>query len=258
MSKKIMAIGTAIAFAFALAVVATGDEAAVACDKKEAKTTTASSKSCTKSASAAKVASTESASSSCCAAKTASAKVASSKCTRSASAAKVASSGCSKSTAALASSCDKSASARTASSCDKSASARTASSCNKAAGAKLASGCCAGKAAVAGYSKEGKAKAKETPEEHAAALKAVVDEVPAYESRRVVVTGTMACGHCSLEATATCAPLLKTTDGKVYPLAPSQMVKNMRHSDAAQFHVTSRVKNLYGVKYLDVQAFDTL
>jgi hypothetical protein len=125
-----------------------------------------------------------------------------------------------------------------------------------------ASGCC-GKSAVAGYEKasctaaccSGTAKAAE----QAMAVREVTDELPYGDNKRVVLEGTLACGKCTYQATETCAPLLKTADGKVYPLAPgNNLVKEMRHSKAGSFEVSGRVDKTYGTKYIDVVAFHTL
>jgi hypothetical protein len=239
MSKKLISIGTVVAIAFAVAIVAAGDHSAVACDGN-AKASTASATANCSSASAASLAS---------------------------------SSGCSKSTAAVASaaSCNKTASARVASSssCNKSANVVVAGyGCNKSAAktagsgcsasSKVASGdCCDARNAVAGYTKKA---SEETPQEHATALKEIVDVIPAGNNKRLVLTGSMECGSCSHHATAACAPLLKTSDGKIYPLINNQLVSKMRHDESAKngFEVSTRVKKLYGVKYLDVVAYKTL
>jgi len=144
--------------------------------------------------------------------------------------------------------------AKTASSsCTRSAT-KTASTCSKSA---VASGCCAsGKSAVAGYTKTGDE--KQNDEERAAALKKVVDELPYRESARIVVAGNMECGHCSYHATASCAPLFKTADGKVYPLAPGNLVDKMNGERGEGFEVTARVRKMDGIKYLDVLTFEQL
>ena len=172
-----------------------------------------------------------------------------------------------KASAASASSCSKSASAASvaSSACCMGASASVASSseCTKSASYASAS-CCDGKAAVAGYTKTGDEKAcskeaKEATEAHAAAIAKITDEIPYRADKRLVLSGTMQCGHCSYEATESCAPLLKTVDGKVYPLAPGQILTKMKKTEAADgFEVTTRVKKIDGVKYLDVVSFKAL
>lgn len=283
MSKKLMVIGTVAVAAFAVAFIAAGDLAtANACDGK-AKTTTTSASSCSKSASA------KAAKSSSCT-KSASAKTASaSSCSKAATAKTASASSCSKSTAAKTASmgccasgasaktasmdhCNKSASAakvasagecnasaKTASACTKSAKTASASGCNKSASAaKIASGaCCDGKDAVAGYTKTGKEK-KQSHEARFAAIKEITDEVPFREPKRLVLTGSMQCGHCSYDATASCAPLLKTTEGKVYPLLGSDLVKDMRKAGAAEYKVSTRVKKVDGINFLEVTAFEAL
>ena len=89
-------------------------------------------------------------------------------------------------------------------------------------------------------------------------MKEIVDELPYREAKRVVLTGSVACGKCSYNLTESCAPLLKTSDGKVYPLIKSDFVKQMRHSSAAEFKVSSRVRKMGGLSYLDIQAIDEI
>jgi hypothetical protein len=97
--------------------------------------------------------------------------------------------------------------------------AATAAACTKSASACVrsaaAAACCptSGRAAVAGYTK---AECGEKARAHAAALGEITDEIPYREAKRLVVVGTMACGSCTYKKTASCAPLLKTEDGKVY------------------------------------------
>jgi len=124
--------------------------------------------------------------------------------------------------------------------------------------AKTASaGCCQGKEAEAGYSKaQGCCKAEGASQQ--AALKGIVTDLPYAERHRVVVAGTMECGHCTYKATAKCQPLLKTTDGKVYPLLQSNLVKDMRHDKTGTFEVSSNVKVVNGIKYLDVKSYRSM
>jgi hypothetical protein len=74
----------------------------------------------------------------------------------------------------------------------------------------------------------------------------------------VTVAGTIECAHCTYDAVATCQPLLKTADGKIYPMLRSNLIKKMKHSGAKQVEVTSNVRNAHGVKYLDVKSFKAL
>ena len=184
---------------------------------------------------------------------------------KSASATKASSGCCAKSaTAASSVACDKSAKTASAGACDKSAkSAKTASAstCSKASAASIASNCCLGKDAVAGYSKAGDDKAccnSMKADAHATALKGIVDEIPYAERHRVVVAGSMECGHCNYSATEHCQPLFKTTDGKVYPLIRSDLVTKMRSAEASAFEVSSSVKFVNGVKYLEVKSYKSL
>ena len=95
--------------------------------------------------------------------------------------------------------------------------------------------------------------------EKKAALIEIVDDLPYRESKRLVLTGNMGCGRCSYQATAGCQPLLKTADGKVYPLIKNSIVKKMQGSDAGSgFKVSSRVTRVDGVKFLQVTSFKVL
>jgi len=158
--------------------------------------------------------------------------------------------------------CNKDASAKNASaslSC-KSAAATTASaSCSRSAAAKTASACCSSKNAVAGYTKAEKKQAKaEEAAARTAALKEITDPLPYKNNKRVVVTGSMQCGSCSYKATAACAPLFKTIDGKVYALIQNGKWEAMHKSGADTFEVSTRVTKRSGMKYLEVVAFKAL
>jgi len=266
MSKKIITIVAALAVVLASSFVFSGDSAA--CDGEKsasAKTTDAKASCC--SAAAAKTASAK---------KAASGKVASTKTSKascSASAAKTASaSGCTKDTAANASvktastgsCCSSAASAKTASAagCDKNASAASVaghSGCDKSASAAHASanGCDKSNAASVA-SNDCKAKNAEFTAKEKAALLEVVDALPYRDAKRLVLAGSMECGKCSYKAVDHCAPLFKTADGKVYPLMNTELVKKMRNGEASEYEVSTRVRNLDGIKYLEVKAFKAL
>jgi hypothetical protein len=139
-----------------------------------------------------------------------------------------------------------------------SAKAATATASTKSAGACTAgSGCCAaGKAAVAGYAK---GECGDKAAASAASLAEITDEVPYGEAKRVVVTGTMACGSCTYHKTAACAPLVKTKDGKVYPLVKNQMIERLHQANAEEgVELSTRVRKIDGVKYLEVLSFRAL
>jgi len=175
-------------------------------------------------------------------------------------------------TASAKSSCSKSATTTASSGCSKSTATTASAGCNKSATTTASAGCCkaSGKAAVAGYTKKASASCSKSAGATAsaacckaekaaakiAALRGIVDELPYRESKRLVVTGSVACGKCSYHLTESCAPLLKTTDGKVYPLIKSDFVKQMRNSSAAEFKVSSRVRKMGGLSYLDIQAIE--
>jgi hypothetical protein len=92
-----------------------------------------------------------------------------------------------------------------------------------------------------------------------AAVKTAVDDLPYAENRRVVLAGSYACGHCALGVTEECAPMLKTADGKVYPMINSARVDAMRAAKLANgVEVSGLVKKLDGVKYIDVKSYRAL
>jgi hypothetical protein len=148
-------------------------------------------------------------------------------------------------------SCDKSASAA-ASGCTRVASATMAGShegCTKGASA-AAAGCCDGaKSAAAG---------EKCSESTSASLKGVVDELPYRENKRVVLAGSYACGHCTLEKTAECAPMLKTADGKIYPLLKTARASELRAMEGKNVEVSGTIKKYDGVKFIDVKSYKVI
>jgi hypothetical protein len=63
-----------------------------------------------------------------------------------------------------------------------------------------------------------------------ASLKGLVDEMPYKENKRVTLAGSYACGHCDLAKTDDCSPMLKTTDGKVYPLFQNARAADLKNA----------------------------
>jgi hypothetical protein len=132
--------------------------------------------------------------------------------------------------------------------CSKSSSAAAG---DKSASAAAAEGCCEGKSASAtGADKCATVKS--------ASLKGVVDDMPYRENKRVVLAGAYACGHCTLDKTADCTPMLKTADGKIYPLLQNNRAKEMRSTEGKNIEVSGTVKKLDGVKFLDVKSYRVL
>lgn len=89
---------------------------------------------------------------------------------------------------------------------------------------------------------------------HTSAVKKVVDNIPYREAKRLVVTGEVMCGKCAkIGEMVKCQPMVKTNDGKIYPLVKNGVVKKLRacHSDS-QYKISGRVKKIQGVRYLDV------
>jgi hypothetical protein len=139
-------------------------------------------------------------------------------------------------------------------------------SCTAGAAAAAASGCCkegaqasAAMAGGDGCAKSAAAGSKEACEQaKTASLKGVVDEMPYRESKKVVLTGAYACGHCQLHKTEECSPMLKTADGKVYPMLQSNQVAEIKAAKAASIQVTGVVKKVDGVKFIDVKSYKAI
>lgn len=132
--------------------------------------------------------------------------------------------------------------------CSKAAAADCAKFCSKTASAGKCckagmSACCAGaKRAV-----------------HSAALKKVVDDIPYRESKRLVLTGKVMCGKCGLGELELCQPMIKTEGGKLYPIAKNALARKMRGCQSENaFKISTRVKRIDGVKYLEVTSFTAL
>jgi hypothetical protein len=128
----------------------------------------------------------------------------------------------------------------------------TDKSASTAASGKAAGGCCDSKTATAAGSAE-KCSSAQT-----ASLKGKVDDMPYRESKRVVIAGSYACGHCTLQKTEDCAPMLKTADGKVYPLLQNNHATDMRSKEGKSLEVSGTVKKVDGVKFLEVKSFKVL
>jgi len=154
------------------------------------------------------------------------------------------------------SSCDKTASAASAG-CTRDASTVAAGggeACEKkgASASAAKSGCCESGA------KSAKAGGEACSESKSASLKGVVDELPYRENKRVVLAGSYACGHCTLDKTAECAPMLKTADGKVYPLLKTARSSDMRSVEGKNLEVSGTVKKIDGVKFIDVKSYKAI
>ena len=95
---------------------------------------------------------------------------------------------------------------------------------------------------------------------HAKAVAEVADEIPYRETKRLVLTGNVFCGGCKMEGISKCQPMIKTDDGKIYPLARGAMVKKMGGCRGGEttYEIKGRVKKIYGVKYIDVKSYATL
>ena len=129
-------------------------------------------------------------------------------------------------------------------------SAKTASAAGSSD--KAAAGCCESKTASAAGSDEKCSTAK------TASLKGKVDEMPYRESKKVVIAGSYACGHCTLQKTEDCSPMLKTADGKVYPLLQNNHAMEMKSKEGKNLEVSGTVKKVDGVKFLDVKSYKVL
>jgi hypothetical protein len=131
-----------------------------------------------------------------------------------------------------------------ASCCEKGASAATTASagsgCDKSASA----------AAIAGNKSE-------CSKDATAAL--TYAAIKQRAGRRVVLSGNAVCGKCTYEVTESCEALFATADGKVYRLMKNAHVDKMRKADVENgFEITTRVREVDGVKYLEIQNIKAL
>jgi hypothetical protein len=155
--------------------------------------------------------------------------------------------------------------AGTAAACEKEKT-RTA----KAAAASEGAGCCASKStAAAAASCDRSVYASASGPACAAAAKAdgcekstrtaAVDELPYREYRGLVLTGSYACGHCTVGAFDECTPLFRTADGKTYRLWEGDRLASLRREGAAKnVEIATVVKKIEGVKYLEVKSYKIL
>lgn len=136
------------------------------------------------------------------------------------------------------------------SSCSKTVKA----SCSAKVSAKGCSASCKG--ACSGEKACCKSAAAKMKVKRIAAVKAVVSDLPYNESKRLVLTGHYVCGKCQLEKFESCQALFKTNDGEIYPLVSNSKVKKLRMMKSSDgFQITTRVKRLDGIKYLEVLNF---
>ena len=91
-----------------------------------------------------------------------------------------------------------------------------------------------------------------------ASLKGLVDEMPYKENKRVTLAGAYACGHCDLAKTEDCSPMIKTTDGKIYPLLQNARASELKDAEGKNIQVSGTVKKVDGVKFLEVKSFKVL
>jgi len=91
-----------------------------------------------------------------------------------------------------------------------------------------------------------------------ASLKGLVDEMPYKENKRVTLAGAYACGHCDLAKTEDCSPMLKTADGKIYPLLQNARASEIKDAEGKNIQVSGTVKKVDGVKFLEVKSFKVL
>ena len=122
---------------------------------------------------------------------------------------------------------------------------------NANAGNKEA-GCCDSKTASAAGSGE------KCGSGNTASLKGKVDDLSYREGKRIVMAGSYACGHCTLQKTEDCSPMFKTADGKVYPLLQNNHAKEMRGSEGKNLEVSGTVKKVDGVKFIEVKSYKVL
>ena len=240
MNRSKMAFGTVAAFGLAVVLAGVGDSSfAVACDTS-AKTASASASCCSKDKSA-NAASIEARKLKHMRVTTAS--TAAGACTRDA-AMSASADGCTKSTTTAAS---------MNSGCESAHASAAAAGCEKSTAMAAGAGSCCDSKSAKSAAIEGCDQAE------TASLKGAVDTLPYGENRRVVLAGTYECGHCGLNLTDECAPMLKTADGKVYPLMDNARVEAMRAAKCANgVEVSGLVRKVGGVKFIDVKSYRAL
>ncbi len=134
----------------------------------------------------------------------------------------------------LASACSETASAL---SCSKHAITTTASSsCSKFASTTTAASGCS-------YSKD--------------KVALTYAEVDLHEGRRLVLTGNTVCSKCTFQSTESCSTLFQTADGNIYRLIDNNMIKGLRAAED-NVKITTTVRKIDGVKYLEVETFKAI
>jgi len=129
-------------------------------------------------------------------------------------------------------------------------------SCPTGASAKGCKASCRGCGAAGACCKTAAAKMRA---KHISEIKSAVTELPYHESKRLVLSGQVLCGKCQLNKFETCQTLLKTNDGKLYPLLSNNKVHKLRMTESNNgFEITARVKRLDGIKYLEVISFNEM
>jgi len=128
--------------------------------------------------------------------------------------------------------------------------AAAGAACDQSAKTASAGGSCCAEKAVQTASGDEKCSTSKT-----ASLKGVIDEMPYRENKRVTLAGAYACGHCNLDKTEDCAPMLKTADGKIYPLLETARASELKNTDGKSIQVSGTVKKVDGVKFLDVKSY---
>jgi hypothetical protein len=236
MNRSKMAFGTVSVFGLAVVLAGVGDSSfAVACDTA-AKTASATASCCSndKSASAASVEGKKLKHMRVATASTAGA------CTRDAA------------MSASASGCTRSATTTASMKSDCEAAHAAAAGCETSTAMAAGAGSCC-------ESKSVKTAAMEGCEAKTASAKHAVDKLPYAENRRVVLAGTYECGHCELHLTDECSPMLKTADGKIYPLLHNARVEALREAKCANgVEVSGLVRKIDGVKVIDVKSYRAL
>lgn len=254
MTRKILMLGTIAAFGLAAVIVGAGDT--FACDKATKSASAANSSGCTKDAQQAS-ATAASTTPSCCAKGGAKATTAGNVHKSMIKSAMVAP-GASPvlNTVAFAAGVSGSTVTAGSGSCCEAKSAGAAASSGKSCDeAKAIRAGTSGKSCDAAVKTAG---AGASCEKSTTTAAAAVDVVPYREDKRLVLTGTYECGHCGVGATAECSPMFKTADGKVYPLWNSDRVSSLRKDEDKNVEISTVVKKVDGVKYLDVKSYKNL
>jgi hypothetical protein len=88
---------------------------------------------------------------------------------------------------------------------------------------------------------------------------AALTAIPYEAGKEWALQGGLVCGHCDMHATEGCQAVFQTADGKAYLLIETATVEKMRDAKAKDgFKIVTRVREVDGTKYLEVEEFTAL